>query len=299
MVVDRTMLARVVMLGNGKGGVGKTSMAANIAGLAAKSDFRVLLIDLDPQGDCRDELGLRGSDVDDDGASLAATLLGTQPLRPVNEIRKNLDIVIGGEALNDIPAMLSGRIARGHGAKNILAEPLADYLASNNVDLVVLDTPPGDLLLQLAALETARWLIIPTQSDSSSLRGMGQIAGNLVAARKTNPDIDLLGVVLFDELTAATALRGQVLADMNRMLGGSAPVFENFIRTSVAGKKARRAGQLAHEFSDSLGDEAFWKALAEGRKPVSKGSAPDLAADYLMLTHEILTQIAHREEAMA
>ncbi|PRZ39664.1 cellulose biosynthesis protein BcsQ [Antricoccus suffuscus] len=296
-MIDYGALDRTVVIGNGKGGVGKTAIAANVAGLAARSGYPVLLIDLDPQGNIRDELGIRGSEVDDDGAGLAQTLMSGQPLTvTAPQARQNLDVIIGGRALSDVAAVISGRIAAGRHDGNTLAGPLAAYLSGTGYDLVVIDSPPGEAALQQAALEAARWLVIPTQSDTASLQGMGEIAEQMVRAGETNPALELLGVALFNESVAATALRRDVTADITTMLGDIAPMFSTIIRTSVAGKKARRDGQLVHEYSEKLTGEAPWKALREGRKPANPGTAPALAADYLALTNEILTQIADREK---
>ena len=294
--VDYRALDRVVVVGNGKGGVGKTAIAANVAGLAARSDYPVLLLDLDPQGNTRDELGIRGSAYDDDGEHLAQTLMHGAKLTVARQVRPNLDVVVGGRALSDVASVINGRVATGRDVGSTLAAPLAAYLANTTYDLVVIDSPPGEAALQKAALEAARWLIIPTQSDTASLQGMGEIVGQMVRARVANPALDLLGVALFNESVSSKALRRDVTRDIAGMLDGIAPMFSTIIRTSVAGKKARRAGQLVHEYSEKLTGEAPWKALREGRKPANPGTAPALAADYLALTSEILTQIDLREK---
>lgn len=298
--VDRTLLTRVVAIGNGKGGVGKTTISSNLAGLAAKAGFTTLLIDLDPQGNVLDDLGLANSEVDDDGAALAATLSSGAPLQPQPTGRENLTLCVGGEALRDIPVLLGHRAARGADPREVLARPLAIHIAAGNVyDLVVIDTPPGEVLLQRAALEASRWLLIPTKADTSSLRGTEKIVQQLVQAREVNPALDLLGVALFNVPTAATSLRRDVQADLEQMLGGAAPMMPVVIRSTVAGEKARREGQLVHEYSDALAGEQWWQALRDKRKPTSPGSAPDLARDLVELSHEILQAIdaaEHRGE---
>lgn len=296
--LTRDELSRVLVVGNGKGGVGKTSICANVAGLAATAGYRVLLVDLDPQGNLLDDLGLVGSDIDDGGEALAQSLLRGADLEPKPTGRANLELVVGGEALRDVPSMLAGRAARGAGITNILAKPLQSYLEQHGpYDLVLIDTPPGDVLLQRAALEAGRWLLIPTKSDTASLRGTEKIVQQLVAARDINPDIDLLGVALFDIPTSATALRREVQQNLETMLGGVAPMLTSVVRSTVAGEKARRAGKLVHEYSDSLSSEKFWQALREKRKPTNPGAAPDLARDHFELTHELLTLISAKEKS--
>lgn len=290
--VDRTLLTRVLAIGNGKGGVGKTTISTNLAGLAAKAGFNTLIIDLDPQGNVLDDLGLANSDTDDGGKALAATLSSGAPLRPQSTGRDNLTLCVGGEALRDIPVLLGHRAARGAVARGVLAAPLAAHIEAGNVyDLIVIDTPPGEVLLQRAALEAARWLLIPTKADTSSLRGTEKIVQQLVQAREINPTLDLLGVALFNVPTAATSLRRDVQADLEQMLGGAAPLLPVVIRSTVAGEKARRQGQLVHEYSDAHSGEQWWQALRDKRKPINPGSAPDLARDLVELSHVILKTI--------
>lgn len=290
--LDRALLTRVLAVGNGKGGVGKTTISTNLAGLAAKAGFATLLIDLDPQGNVLDDLGLAGSTIDDQGTDLAATLANGAPLRPRPTGRDNLNLCVGGEALREVPVLLGHRAARGAETRNVLATPLAEHITAGNAyDLIVIDTPPGEVLLQRAALEAARWLLIPTKADTSSLRGTEKIVQQLVHAREVNPDLDLLGVALFNVPTAATSLRREVQSDLEQMLGGVAPMMPVVIRSTVAGEKARRAGQLVHEYSDAHTGEQWWQALRDKRKPTNPGSAPDLARDLVELSHEILRAI--------
>jgi cellulose biosynthesis protein BcsQ len=108
-VIDRESLSRVVTTGNGKGGVGKTTVAANTAGLAAADNTAVLLIDLNGQGNVGRELGYREGPLDDDGRALADAIAEGAPLRPVSSGRPNLDVCVGGSAVGHLPAILANR----------------------------------------------------------------------------------------------------------------------------------------------------------------------------------------------
>src|SRR5690349_23660686 len=91
-------LARVVTVANGKGGVGKSTTACNVAGLAAVAGWRVLLIDFDPQGNAGHILGYRWEGRSDGGRHLVDTLITDRPLTPLlRNVRPNLDVVPGGE----------------------------------------------------------------------------------------------------------------------------------------------------------------------------------------------------------
>lgn len=295
-MIDRGTLARVVALANGKGGVGKTVIATTLAGMAAEAGYRVLLIDLDPQGNAGEDLGYTGSGTGDDGGALVTALVAGSPLTPsLTAIRERFDVICGGERLDDLSGLLLARHRRGEELADVLAAPLADLLQAAQYDLVVIDCPPGEPTLQLLALGAARWLVIPTRGDAASLKGMSRIAQRLVQARSANPSVELLGVVLFDIASTATRLRRQIQEQIKAALGGVAPLFETTIRHSVAATDARSRGQLIQEHAAALGGEPFWQALRAGRRPLSPGSAPALAADYAALAHEILLRIASQE----
>ena len=302
--IDRDALGRVIAVANGKGGVFKTSLTTTLAGLAARAELRVLLIDLDPQGNAGEDLGY---DTDGGEALVNSLMLGTaHPLQPtIREVRTGVDVISGGEHLNNLAAMLVARGIRGGEVNNLLAASLADMVLRNTnadgdrpYDLILIDCPPGEPTLQLLALCAAKWLLIPTKADRASLNGMAQIASRLVEARQFNETIELLGVVLCDILTSAKKLRRGAEEKINDMLGGVAPLFENVIRNSTSAYNAREAGLLAHEYSEQTSREPFWKALKEGRSPASTGSAPALAEDYVLLADEILRRIAARENEM-
>ena len=298
MTIERAALSRVVAIANGKGGVGKTSLATTLAGLAATAGYDILLIDLDPQGNAGEDLGYTGAGTGDEGAGLVAALTAGTPLTvTLPQARQGVDVICGGEHLDDLAGLLLSRHRRGTPVADTLAGPLAAHLAHREYDLVIIDCPPGEPNLQLLALGAARWLIIPTRGDAASLKGMTRIAQRLVDARTHNPDLELLGVVLFDIASSATRVKREISAEINQALGGVAPLFDSTIRHSIAATNSRRRGLLIHEHAADLEGEPFWQALREGRRPSNPGSAPALAADYAALAHEILTRINALEAA--
>lgn len=298
MSPDRDALSRVVAIANGKGGVGKTSLTTTLAGMAAAAGYRILIIDLDPQGNVGEDLGYTGAGEGDGGAALVGALAAGVPLAvPVPAVRPGIDVISGGERLDDLAGLLLTRHRNGRAVADVLAEPLGQLLAASEYDLVLIDCPPGEPNLQLLALGAARWLIIPTRGDASSLKGMVRIVQRLVEAREQNPKLELLGVALFGIASSATRIKREISAQITEALGGAAPLFAHTIRHSVAATDARGRGLLVHEHASQLEGEPFWKALREGRKPTSPGAAPALAADYAGLAHEILVRINDLESA--
>ncbi|MFY0408716.1 ParA family protein [Solicola sp. PLA-1-18] len=295
---DTEALSRVICFANGKGGAGKTSTAVNFAGLCASAGHRTLLLDLDPQANAGHDLGYGWTDQSDDGNHIASTLMSPDArLTPtISAVRDNLDVISGGAALNDLEDVVAGRSRRGLDSDTILATALAPLAAG--YDLVVIDTPPTRPVLLRMALTASRWIVVPTRADRSSIEGLRVLAEQIITIRPANPHVAILGAVLFDVSTTATAIRRNAAQDIADVLGGVAPVFGSVIRHSeLVATQARENGQLVHEIAETVEDaEPFWVALKEGRAPRRvPGSAPALADDYVLLTQEILAQIAELE----
>lgn len=297
MTVDDESLARVICVANGKGGVFKTSLAANIAGLSAAAGYRTLIVDLDPQGDLSDDLGYFDNDADDLGQGLAAALVTGQPIKPtLRGVRPNLDVVTGGVHLADVAGALVARASRGASTTDLLARALTPVVGA--YDVVIIDTPPVDTTLQVMALGAARWLLVPTKADASSIRGIQRIAERVADARRNGHQIHILGAVLTGVPTAASRVRADAIADITAVLGGTAPLISSVIRSSDAvARECRARGVLAHELAEQLeGVEPFWRALREGHKPQRvPGSAPALADDYVHVTEQVLQRLNELE----
>lgn len=298
MTINYRALGRVVCIANGKGGVVKTSLAANLAGLAAAAKYRTLIVDLDPQGDLSDDLGYFDHDGDDHGRGLASAMVAGHQLVPtLRDVRPGLDVVTGGVDLADVAGALAARASRGDSTTDLLARALAPLASS--YDLVVVDTPPVDTTLQALALNASRWLLIPTKADASSIRGIQRIAERVADARQAGHEIDILGVVLAGVPTAARRVRAGAIADITAVLGDSASLLDAVVRSSDAvARECRTKGILAHELAEQLeGAEPFWRALRNGSTPQQRvpGSAPALADDYIRVTEQVLLRLSDLE----
>ena len=296
-------LSRVVVFATGKGGTGKTSCAANVAGLAAQAEMKTLLIDLDSQANLGYDLGYADSPAADNGKYLVKTLFnGEQSLAPVLEtVRPNLDVIPGGSELDELEEIVLARQRRGMEGRTILRDALRGI--EDDYELIIIDTPPSrrSALVQLA-LAAARWIVIPTKSDRASIKGLSVLAEQVVAIREVNPEIDVLGAVLFGMGSAATVRRRFAAEDVRTVLGDSTLLFESIIRhAEAAADDAREKGKLVYELAEVVHNaEPYWKALKEGRSQSRiAGSAPALAEDYVLLTDELLKRIGAAEEAEA
>ena len=298
--VDRTSLRRVLAVINGKGGVGKTSLVANLGGLLAAADYRVLLVDLDPQGNLGEDLGYTAAGLGDEGAGLFRAVSGGTPLQPLEGIRPNLDVVAGGEALHELAGALYARRQRQPEAAALALAASLSGLAGG-YDLVLLDCPPGQDVLQEAALAAARWVVIPTKTDVSSRKGLREVAARFAVARGINPDLAVLGVVLFGVNRSATRVEAEARSAVEKELRSVAPVFRSTIRhVEASAFDVRERGQLVHELEQAVLNGPKWferlrGAHAAGEQPLAS-SAGALAGDYQSLAEEIFLHLTTAEE---
>lgn len=293
-------LTRVVTVANGKGGVGKSTTACNVAGLAAVAGWRVLVVDFDPQGNAGHILGYTWRGETDEGRHLVDTLMRGGQLTPgLSAVRPNLDVVAGGKELNTLEDVVAGRLKRGDEVHQVFAEALAGI--APDYDLVVVDTPPTRPLLLRLALAATRWIVVPTRPGRTSIEGLRTLAEDITSVRQINPNLEVLGGLLYDVETQATAIRRNAVEDIAAVLGGAAPVFQSIIRHAVSpAVLSEEKGLLIHEVAEQVDNaEPYWRALQEGRTPERlPGSAPALAEDFVLLTQEILTSIDAREKEL-
>lgn len=301
MSVNRELLGRVVAVINGKGGAGKTSVTANVAGLVANSGFRVLVVDMDPQGNLGEDFGYTETESDDHGQGLAAALAFGQPGRPLEGVRPNLDVLVGGHHLDAAAAALAA--AKDQTAARLaLARVLEPLSEKNEYDLILIDCPPGIEALQNAAAAAARWALVPARSDASSRKGMLDVARRLDAVVDLNPGLDLLGVVLFGAGTSAHRIKEDARARIIEALGDEDVVLHSVIRHSEAtAHAARERGLLVHELEDEARKGPSWWQIRRGE--ATGGGAPQtaggVAEDYQALAGEIVARITAAEEALA
>lgn len=291
-------LTRVIAIVNDKGGVGKTSVAANLAGQFAGAGYRCLLIDLNRQANLADDLGFRGSDADDLGAGLLGSIIAGTPLRPAVDVRPQLDVVCGGARLEDLtPVMVSRLQHHGREAFRVLGDVLSPVAV--DYELVFIDCPPESTILTDLALVAARWVLMPTKSDVGGLAGMTLVADRFALAREINSRLRLLGVVLFGTGTRSTAVHGEARAAVEEAFGGHSPWFETTIRHAErTAQDARRLGKLAHELEiEAAAQPAWWEALrCDIRAPRLSPTAAGVAGDYRALGVEVLTALQAAED---
>jgi len=290
--INRATLGRTIAVINGKGGVGKTTLTANIAGLLANSGFRVLAIDLDPQGNLGIDFGYRHTDADDDGKKLSSAMAFGHPAEPMKNVRENLDVLSGGGALRVAAAALEAGSVTGD-PRDALVRAIAPI--ASNYDIVLIDCPPGGEALQNAAAAAARWILVPSSVDAGGAGGLALVAERIAQVSDINPSVDLLGTVVFNVTTRATKVIETTKAMLRAVAGDDDVVFKTVIRHSPSyAQQARQFGHLAHELEDIAAAQPKWWEAPDAINRVSD-TAGKVAGDFQALTKEIVDRISQRE----
>lgn len=286
----RILLRRVVAIMNQKGGVGKTSTATNVAGSLAANGFKVCLIDMDSQGSIGADLGFKAAGLSDEGANLYKAVAFDDELKPLKNIRPNLDVIPAGDHTAHLADFFHTK--NRDGVDPQLAKALAPI--ASRYDVVLLDTPPNSPVLMDQALLAARWLLIPTRTDSESIEGLTRLASRIGRISEHNSSLSVLGALIFGTSgrSSASGIVGNSRKELEGVLGDAAPVFNSFIRYAEAPARAsRNRGQLVAE-------------LAQAR--IEKNDASDLtssviglADDYKRLAEEVVVALARAEEEAA
>lgn len=291
------------MVMNGKGGVLKTTLTAQLAGLAAASGWRVLAVDLDPQANLARDLGY--ADRSDGGAGLLASVRDGGPLLPIADVRPNLDVVAGGPELVKLARHLELERSQSPLSKFDAIEGAIRQIAGP-YQLVVFDSPPGGEIVHLEAMSTCRAVVVPTQPDQGSIDGLATVFRRLSEVRDgPNPDLEVLGVALGPVPTQSTRLRSDTLDKLEVLGSGQIHVFESVIRAAQKiAVECRESGLLVHEYEQAADDAKLngpkWFQLSAADRKKRKSfstAAGGLAEDYQSLVQEILVRFTELRAA--
>jgi len=203
-------MARIVAVANQKGGVGKTTTAVSVAAQLAGSKRRVVLVDLDPQGNATSSLGIEKD-------ALPKTLydimvLGMNPSEVV--------LPTGVQNLFVLPA--NSRLAQAE--VDLVPLPQREFrlrqaLTAIDAEVVIIDCPPALSLLTINALTAATDVLIPVQAEYFALEGLGQLLQTIQAVqRQLNRQLDIAGVVL-TMYNKRLSLSEQVQAELTQHFG--------------------------------------------------------------------------------
>jgi chromosome partitioning protein len=201
-----TQLARVIAFANQKGGVAKTTSTLNLAVALSEKGLRVLVVDLDPQGNLTMSQGLNPDSIE---RSMFDVLVHRLPISEViHELE--IDLAVSSIDLAGAELALSSQIGRERALEKSLAPVKADY------DYVLIDTPPSLGLLTINALVASHGVIVPVQCEYLSLRGLVQLENTLSMIRENlNPEVQIVGILptMFDGRTLHSKEAVEILTE--------------------------------------------------------------------------------------
>ena len=255
--------------------VHNTSVAANVAGQITLGDYRVLTVDLDLSGNLGLDLGYITDERADEGLSIFNAVHVGSPLTVIKDVRPGLDVVPGGRRLEAVAALTNLPSEQPGGVPGAFARALAPLAAE--YDIVVIDTAPGNPVLQDMALAAARYVIVPLRSDRSGVEGLRLVGPRVKKARDTiNPKLTYLGAVIFGHTANASRVR-RTAQEHLAVVGDKVPLLDAFVRHSEAvASDSRERGLLAHELAAQVDESkaARLRYLAHRGEETTGEAAP-------------------------
>ncbi|WP_222565957.1 ParA family protein [Novilysobacter antarcticus] len=226
-------MARIIAVANQKGGVGKTTTAVNLAAALARTPKKILLVDLDPQGNATTGSGINKRELD---SSICEVLLDEDDIASVIvRTQEDYDLVPGNIDLTAAELRLMSAEAREQQLKLVLAPIAANY------DFILIDCPPALSLLTLNALTAADSVIVPMQCEYYALEGISALMDTIEAIRANlNPRLEIEGVLrtMFD---VRNNLANAVSAELIEHFGDR--VFRTIVPRNVRLAEAPSHGQ--------------------------------------------------------
>ncbi|MGB6104005.1 MAG: ParA family protein [Pusillimonas sp.] len=270
-MTDRISAANVFCIANQKGGVGKTTTAINLAAALAALRKRVLLIDLDPQGNATMGSGINKNQLEQ---NLYQVLIGDAAIADakVRSESGGYDVLPANRELSGAEIDLIQMDDREQQLKQAITQVSDDY------DYILVDCPPTLSLLTLNGLASAHGVIIPMQCEYFALEGLSDLVNTIKRVhRNINPDLQLIGLlrVMFD---TRVTLQQQVSAQIETHFGDK--VFETVIPRNVRLAEApshglpgivydknSRGAKAYIEFGDELIRRVKKEALRQQARP--------------------------------
>ena len=256
--LPRPSSTRIIVIANQKGGVGKTTTAVNLAAALGFGGLRVLLVDMDPQGNASTALGvdhrqgIRGTyEVILDGDAMEWHVVESKEAPNLWVLPATIDLAAAELELVNI-----------QGRERRLVDALDVYLENHDMDYVIFDCPPSLGLLTLNALVAAREILIPIQCEYYALEGVSQLLRTINLVKGNLNDSLVLSTVLLTMYDGRTRLSSQVADEVRNHFPKE--TLEAVIPRSVRISEAPSYGQTVITYHrGSAGGQAYMKATSE------------------------------------
>jgi chromosome partitioning protein len=257
-------IARIVAIANQKGGVGKSTTAVSLGAALADIGYRILVVDLDPQGNASTGMGIRH---DNREVTAYDVIVAESPVTDaiVHSPIERLDAIPSTIDLAGAEIELVSQFSREGRLKRAL-EPVREGV----YDFVFLDCPPSLGLITINALTAAEELVVPIQCEYYALEGLGQLLRNVsLVQQNINPELRLTGIVMtmFDP---RTKLSEQVVAEVRRFFGDL--VYDSIIPRTVRLSEAPGFGLPITVYDPKSKGAESYRALA---REVAERPPPD------------------------
>ncbi len=248
-------MGRIIAIANQKGGVGKTTTAVNLSACLAEKNKKVLLFDIDPQGNSSRGLGINKENLESTSYNL---LIGDSKIDEtvIKEVFKNLSVVPADINLAGAEVELIGRDNSSYILDEILKEVADDY------DFIIIDCPPSLSVLTVNALTAANTVLVPIQCEFFALEGLSQLMYtiNLIKER-LNEDLEIEGIV-FTMYDARTNLSIQVVEEVKKQMADTR-IYNSIIPRNVRLGEAPSHGLPINMYDSSSTGARSYRKLAE------------------------------------
>jgi chromosome partitioning protein len=255
---EEPSVASVIAFANQKGGVAKTTSTLNLAVAMKEQGYKVLIVDLDPQGNLTMSQGFNPDDID---RSMFDVLVHKLPLEEVVH-RAEIDLAVSSIDLAGAELALSSMIGRERALEKALLSVKPDY------DYILVDTPPSLGLLTINALVAADGVIVPVQCEYLSLRGLVQLENTLSMIRENlNPNVEIVGILptMFDRRTLHSREAIDILEENFGDL-----VFNTRIRKTIRYAEAPVKGSSVLKYDPSGNAADAYRMLAKEVRNAAK-----------------------------
>ncbi len=247
-------MGKIISVTNQKGGVGKTTTCVNLASYVANAGKKVLLLDMDPQGNAGSSLGV---ELEKGKESIYEVLLGEIPVKDAiyPSVQKNLDVIPSTVDL----AGAEVDLVYVDNREKVLKEALNEV--KDKYDFIFIDCPPSLGLLTVNALTATNSIIIPIQCEYFALVGLGQLMNTVRLIKKIlNPDIEIEGVLLTMKDNRSNLVT-QVSNEIKKYFG--AKVYDSYIPRNVRLAESPSHGKPILLYDSKSKGALAYKALSE------------------------------------